>query len=380
MSLTYTSAAWARVANTTIRDYIRTVENAIMRKRVVLALLRKRGLIVRNCGGDGFSWIVKYRRAPMQTNDGEQPLDFSRQLRHENAHLDYAGYAVTDQFTLMEKLKNKTNAAIVSFVNNTAKELMDDIEDQFAEELYVDVDGTGNSERWSGLDTMFASTQTIELATGAARTANAADPVGYPNDTYAGLSTVLANKGGTWGSGDINSTWPYGVGASEQAAYDYFSPVIVNYTSTAFGGATWVLNSVKATRFGIDAINSRNKSKFGKCDVVLLDRGLNRQYRDALDSKERKMITSSNEMTALGFGGEIEQDGAVIMSEYGVPASKGYGLTVNAMELRTMQDRIFVPRGPDESFDNQTWRSVVNVFGQWRFHSPRHYFQLKSMA
>lgn len=384
MAVTYTSNEWSRIANTTIRDYIREEENDIMRNRVVLAMLKKRGLVVRNVGGDGFSWEARYRRAPMQTNDGEQPIDFARQNRWDNAHLDYAGYLVADQVTKRERLKNKTNAAIIKFFGRMSKLLMEDIEDQFAEELYIDVDATGNSERFTGLESMFGATESINLSNGENRTADAADPVAYPNDIYAGLSTVLGTKGGSWSSGDINSTWPFGKGSAEQAAYDYWSPVIVNYKSSAFDGSStdWQSNAVKATRFGLDAVNTRNKSRFGKCDLVLLDRGLYREYKDTLDSKERINITTSGELRALGFEGNdmIQQDGATIMSEYGMPSGVGYGLTVNAMQLRSMQSRLFVPTGPDFSMDHQAWRFMVDVHGQWRFHSPRHYFKLVALT
>lgn len=384
MAVTYTSNEWARVAATTIRDYIREEENDIMRNRPVLAMLKNRGLVVRNVGGDGFSWEARYRRAPMQTNDGEQPIDFARQNRWDNAHLDYAGYLVADQVTKRERLKNKTNAALIKYFGRMASLLMEDIEDQFAEELYVDIDGTGNSERFTGLESMFGATQTIQLSDGTARTANAGDPVAYPNDTYAGLSTVLGTKGGSWSSGNINSTWPFGVGAAEASAYDFWSPVIVNYTSSAFDGSstTWKANAVKAVRFMLDAINTRNKSKFGKCDLVLIDRGLYREYKDTLDSKERIQVTATSELKSLGFEGQdmIQQDGATIMSEYGVPSAVGYGLTVNAMQLRSMQSQLFVPTGPDFSMDHQAWRFMVDIHGQWRFHSPRHYGKLAAVA
>lgn len=380
MAFGYTSTEWARIANTTIMDFLREEEDTTMRNRAVFALMKKNGRIKYNAGGDGFKWPVKNKRALMATNNGEQPIDFVRTNRHTTANLGWAGYVVADQMTKREKLINKTNAAIINIFSQMAEWLMGDIQDQFCEELYVDSSASGNSNRFTGLESMFAATNSLNVSTGADRgSVNAGDPCLYPSDTYANVSTVLAANGGAWGAqSDINTTWPFGVGGANQEAYDCWTPVIVNYKSTAFDGSstTWTANCVRAVRFALDAVNTKNQMRYGNIDTVLLDRGLFRQYKDTLDSKERRLVTPSNELYAMGYTDQIEQDGATIISEYGIPAGVGYGLKIKAMELRSMQDQIFKADGPDYSFDNQAWRFIVDCHGQFRFMSPRNFFKL----
>lgn len=374
-------AEWARIAQTTIRDYIRGEEDAVLRNRKILAAAEKRGRIKYNASGDGFEWKVRYRRANMTTNNGEQTIEFDRVNRHVSANLDYEGYIVKDSYTKREKLKNRSNAAIVKVISQAAELLMADIRDQFAEEIYVDSSASGNSARWTGLESMFALNGTTTVTSGAQRAANAADVAGYPNDTYAGISTAFNSQGGaTWDTqSDINSTWPFGAG---DAHYDFWSPVVVNYSSTAWTptATTWAACCVEATRFGIEAVNSRNLAEDGQIDMVLLDRGLFRQYKDTLDSKERITIDSGLELRSLGFRDTIQQDGVDISSEYGVPAGVGYGFNMNSFTLCSMQDQIFVAEGPYYAEEARSWRLVVDVLGQFMFKSPRNFFKLASLA
>ena len=370
------STEWARIVNTTMVKVVREVEDGVMFNRKVLAMLRSRGRVLTNQGGDGFKWPVRFRRASMTVNNGEQSLDFTRQNRWKWAFLDYQGYAIAEQITKREKLKNRGPEAKIKFFAQLGEMMLEDLEDQFAEELYVDSSATGNSQRWSGIETMMAATQTINVTDGTARSENAADPCFYPDDTYADLDTDLGAVAGSWSSQtDINSTWPFGRGT---AGYDYWSPVIVKYDSNAFDGSstTWAANAELATRFQIDAINTRVGLK--TVDMITLDRGLFRQYKDKLDSKERIPVDSSNELKALGFKDVIEQDGVSITSEYGVPAGVGYAWAIDNLDLRTMQDNLFEVQGPIYREDIQAYRFCVDCLGQFRFRTPRNFGKLRT--
>lgn len=371
------SNEWARVAHTTIRNYLKGEEEAVMRNRKVFAMLKKRGRIKFNADGDGIDWKVRYRRAPMVTNNGEQTVDFVRQNRHLSAYLDYEGYLVADQITKRERLKNRSNRAIIKIFSRMLPLLTEDIQDQFAEELYIDSSATGNSNRMSGIESMFAYDGTINLTTGVQRAFDASDVVGSPNDTYAGIVTNLGTHGGTWSTGGVDSTWPFGKG---DEARDFWTPVVVNYNSTEFTGSTFEENAVEALRFGIEAVNSRIKSGVGEMDMILLDRGLFRKYKNTLDSKERINISSNNELKSLGFKDIIEQDGVSISSEYGMPTGVGYGWTLSAMELHSMQSQIFEPEGPYYAEESRAWRFTVDVLGQFKFKSPRHFCKFAALA
>lgn len=382
MAIQQTSSEWARIANTTLTNYIRQETDCIMRSRKVFAMLQKRGRIKYNQSGDGFTWPIRFKRAQVQVNDLETPPDFPRTNRWKNAFLDMAGYVVTNAMTMREKLKNKSGEAIINVFKDLAPAIRDDIEDAMTEEVYVDNSAASNSGRCAGLESMFGATQTITVSSGAARTANPADPCGYPDDTYAGLDTDLAAHGGSWGTqSGIDSTWPFGRGRPE---FDCWTPVIVNYTSTAFDGSssTWAANCVRATRFGIEAVNGRNKASQGQVDMVLLDHGLFRKYKDTLDSKERFNVSSNNELRAMGFTDVLEQDGVSISTEYGIPAGVGYGLNMKQMELRSWLDdgELFQVKGPWESPENLGWLVMAIAACQFKFNTPRMFFKLVTLA
>jgi hypothetical protein len=377
------SNEWARIANSTIPKFLKGMEEEIARKRAVFALLKKRGNIKYNCSGDGIRWAVRYRRNTMLVNDGEQPIETSRVNRLQNASLDFVGYAIAESYTKKEKVKNRSAEAIANAISDSMDHAKEDLEDQFTEEFYVNVAGTGNSARATGLESVFPATQTITVSSGAARTANAADPCFYPNATYAGLSTVLGNYNGTWDTqSSIVNTWPYGRGKPE---YDFWSPVIVNFESTAFDGTstTFAGNCVRATRFGIEAVNGRNMGSGGQLDLVTYDRALFRVYKDSLDSKERAVISSDNELRALGIKDVLEQDGVSITSgEYGMPANVGYGLTMKAVQLWSWQPQIFnLDEGaPEWDLHTRSYKFVIDFLGQWRYKSPRMLLKMRSLA
>lgn len=370
---------WARLVSTTITDYAKGAEDALMAKRILLAAMKSKGQIKYNCGGDGFAWQVPYRIAQLTVNDGETPVTPARQDRYKRATLDYVSYTIADMMTKREKLKNRGPAALINYFEEMTPNLLNDATQRFSEELYVDSSATGNSGRLSGIETMMATNGTVNVTSGAQRSATAADVAGYPNDTYAGLSTVLGNYSGSWGTqSGLSSTWPNGTG---ELGYDFYSPVIVNYTSSSFNGTadTWTEQCVEATRFMITQMNRYTDNR-GGLKTVLLDRELYRLYLNKLDSKERLLTESKLGLRSLGFQDTFQQDGVDITWEFGMPTAVGYGYNIENMELRSMQDRIFKVDGPEWNQIQRAYTVIVDFLGQLKFHSPRFFGKLITLA
>lgn len=380
MATVTTSVEWARIINTTIRDHMREVEDAIFRRRVWMAKLRKGGRIAYNCSGDGFDWTIRYNRPDMEVNNGTQTVTFTGTNRWKKPFLDYEGYIIPDTMTKRERLKNRNLPAVVKVFENLSSLLMEDMEEQFAEELYVDSSASGNTGRWSGLETfggVESTNNTITVTSGVSRAENVADPCYSPSDTYAGLSTALGNISGAWtASTSIENTWPFGTGDVD---YDYFTPVIVRYVSNPFDGTstTWSDNAVRATRFAIRALK-RNKVK--TIPLVLMGDGMFRQYLDNLDSKERIMVEkrgASKGMVDLGFEDSVFQDGAEITSEYGVPSGTAYLLDPDACQIRSMQGTLFAADPVEWNQGARQSQFAVDCLGQFKFKSPRNFAFLK---
>ena len=360
---------WSRIVNTTTHQFIRQVEENILRNRKLLAMMRERGRISFNHSGDLMDWKAKFKRAPMQGYADSDTLSFSRRDRWKTAQLDWRGYAGTDSMTKLELLKNKNTEAIVKVYSEIAMNLMDDLDDQFGEEFYIDGNATGNSKRIHGIESIMGYS-------GAA----ANGYIASPNSTYAGLSCSLGNYGGGWTLSGANVEWPSGTG---DAHYDFWSPLIVDYTDTAWSAATktWPNTCKEALRYGIIK-GKKNKSKKGQLDLILLTDELYRQFLNALDAEERLVVQRGDKkgsLYSLGFSDVTNFDGVDISYEYGVPSTFGYGWSMDNMELCSLQGQLFVPEGPDFDIAAQSWRFSIDMFGNARMN-PRYFTSWKPVT
>ena len=362
------STDWARSIATTIVNHLREEEVASLRKYKVFAALEGSGNIRTNMSGRGFDWEIQYRNHNPSGNNGETPRSFARQNLWKNAELEYRGAQVTDAIYKKEMLENRSAQALVNVAGKMASRLLTSMEQYLAKEWVVDGYTAGNELRFHGIESFMGTNGTINVSTGAQRTANAADPFGYPSDTYAGLSTVLGAYGGSQKSG----VWPNGEADPE---YDFYSPVIVNHTSTYFGGSTWAANCVKAVREAIHQTR-RNDTKEDQVDMILLDRRLFIDFLNTLDAKERVIVSRQNGLRSYGFTDVFEMDGCEISSENSVPADTGYGLAVGNIELLCMESQLLTSEGPFYDELTQQFRYVVSTLGNLKFKSPRNFFKI----
>ena len=374
---------WARSIGTTIINYLREEELTTFRKFKVFAALENSGNVVMNQGGRGIDWQVRYRNQPVMGNNGETPRVFARQNLWVDAQLPYRGYQVTDSIYKKEMLENRGQQALVNVAGKMASRLQESMEQHLAKEIYINGKTAENALRFHGLESMFAIDGTVNSSTGAKRGSGASpgsasgdDLFGWPQDTYAGISTQLGGVAGSQRSG----VWPNGEADPE---YDFYSPIVVNYLSSGFRPAgltsSWRNNCVAATREAIHQ-TKRNDTKESEIDMVILDRKMYIDYLNTLDSKERVIVTRTNGLKSYGFNDVFEQDGVEISTEYAVPANCGYGLSIANMELRCMEGSLMNAEGPFYNEDLQSYRYVVSVLANLKFKSPRNFFKLQAIA
>lgn len=372
------STDWARAIGTTIVNYLREEELTTFRKFKVFAALESSGNVIMNQAGLGLNWQVRYRNQPVTGNNGETPRVFSRQNLWVDANLPYRGYQVTDSIYKREMLENRGQQALIDVAGKMASRLQESMEQHLSKEVWVDGNESGNELRFHGIESMMATDGTVNSTTGAKRAANADDMFGWPADNYAGINTGLGSVAGS----QLDGVWPNGVADPE---YDFYSPIVVNYTSTAFQAATgkatntWADNCVVATREGIHQAK-RNDTRESQIDMVILDRRLYIDYMNTLDSKERAIVTRANGLKSYGFNDVFEQDGVEISTEYAVPDNTGYGLSIANMELRCMEGSLMTAEGPFYNEDTQAYRYVVSVLANLKFKSPRSFFKLAPLA
>jgi hypothetical protein len=381
--LGYSSTDWARSAATTLADHIRDVEMDWMRNYQLGALLEANDRISFNHGGRGFDWPIQYRIHNIEGNTGETVRNFARRNLFKTAALPYRGYQATDAIFKKERLENRGEAAIVKMWEGFSDRLEKSIKQGIATEWYVDGNATGNEQSWHGFESFLNATQTINSSTGAARTANAADYVTYPNDTYATQSTVLGSFGGDQTSGAV---WPAGTADPE---FDAWSPVGVNVTCSGFTGTTWAANCLDAMRYLI-IHSQRNTSLNGQLTNIFLNRDAYRLAITKCQTEEQIRVTPGepNAMRSLGFKNVFNFDGIDVSWETAVPVADpaatsrtmyGYGFNYNNIELRCMEDTIFKTE-TQYDIDTQADKFVVYTLSNIKFEDIRNVGKLTSLA
>lgn len=372
-------ADWVGIAETTIREYIRDVENDVMRNRKILALLQSRGRVTFNHSGTEMEWKIRYKRAIPKGYADMDTQSFPRRNRHKTATLGYRGYSLAESISKLDKLKNRGIPAIVKILETKVTSMAEDMEEFMGDEFYIDGNATGNGKRIHGIESF--------LGAGSASTYQ---PIALPNDSYAGLNTNLGSYGGSWTDGagtgttstDSASKWPTGTGNTE---FDFFSPLLVDYTSSQWAATTktWPNTCLEAMRFGIIK-SMKNKSVRGRLDAISLNDELYRQFVENLSTKERITIVQGgnqkgNTLTGLGFSDVVNFEGCEVTFEYGMPVLTGYGWNIDQMEFRSMQDRLFVSEGPFENEVDKTVRFSIDFFGNLVFR-PRYFAKFKNYS
>lgn len=377
----YSNTDFARSIQTTLAQHIRDEEQAWMRSFAMGALLESQGRIIYNQSGRGFDWPVRYKGHSLEANNGTTTRNFAPVNLWKNAFLEYRGYQVTDSYTEKEFRENQAEEALIRLADNFISRMEESVKQRLAAEFFVDGNATGNTDRWHGLESFFGGSQTVTAGTAGAtgRSANAADIALYPSDTYAGLSTILGNYGG---SGDSALDWPQGQADPE---FDFWSPVVLNYTSThaLFPSSTntWAGQADEVMRYGI-ITTQRNSMANGQLSNILLERNLYHNVLNLIDGKEQINVNRNepNGLTALGFKNVVVFDGVEISWDVAVPATVGYGFNPANMELRCMYESIFVSEGPFYDEHTQRYNAVVKSLSNLRCSSPRNFLKFDDIA
>lgn len=350
---------WAGQVHATLSNYIKGEENNTLRNRKVLAMLKSKGRISFNWSGLDMVWRIRYAQGQMQGYADGETLTFPRRNRRQTATLPWRGYAMSESLNKLDKLKNRGREAIVNFYATLGEDMMKDMGEVFGPQVYVDGEAAGNGRKIHGIESYMGSSGVTRPF------------VADPSDTYAGLSTALAAYGGSW-----TGTWPNGEG---DAKFDFFSPILVNYTGPDVGGVGWKSNTktwehtcIEALRFGI-LYAMRSKSNKGMLDTIILDRELYRQFLERLDERTRITVqsnASNSTLIKLGFSDVQNFDGVDITTEFGIPSGVGYGFNFDEMEMRSMQSQMFNVEGPDWDIATRSWRTAIDFLGNMT-SSPR---------
>lgn len=371
---------WSRVIATTIVNHTRETEEATFRKFKVFALLEQSGNVIMNQSGRGFDWNVRFRLSPVTGNTGDTPRTFSRVSAWKRASLPWRGFTTTDAIYRREMLENRGQQALVDVASKMAERLQESLESHLSYQPYRDGNLPGAENDFHGMESFCGYDGTVSEASGNVfdkrTSSNTADRYGYPSDNYADLSTQL----GYYGGGRIGAStgvWP-NVPVDSEA--DFYSPVIINYNATSFNNnatatGNWAVNCIQAIREGIHQCK-RNDTKESQIDLVVVDRAMYIQFLNVWSQRERILVEKQNGLKALGFNDVITLDGCEVSSEYAVPPGRGYGMSIDNITLRCLENQLMVAEGPFFAEETQSYRFACSTLGNFQFKSPRNFFTL----
>lgn len=364
-------AEWEGTINATAQRYLKGASDQTIRRRLLLALLRKYERMTFGYSGYSVKWDVEYSEPEVRQFGDSGNQVFNAHDAYRQLEINCRGLTATDKLTKKQRHQNSGEDAIVNLYDTKIGKLIKALRNRVGASLYKDGHAANNENELAG----------IESFMGQDGNTVAADLVANPSDSYGegAVSTALNALGsGTWssdlGTGNFpNATiakdWPYGTGSTE---YDYIAPKLVNYGSSSWntGSSEWEDNCEKVLR----AANQwcrRLGGDDGAPMCHMLATELFTGFQNFMSARNRNIIPHK-EAEDLGFGDALNFDGTIVKSEYNTPAGVGYGLSIEEMELISWQDELFEPDGPEWSIKDKAWLFEVGMFANLRFN-PKHF-------
>ena len=366
---------WIGIIETTRHSYLKGASDLTLRKRLLLAMLKKRGRLEYNCSGDELRWQVEFSQPPVSAYGDGGVVDFSNHDAYRQLGVDWRGYVATDTMSKKQRQMNSGDEALVKVFQNKQNNLMKSIDNNFCGELYRDGSSAGRENNIHGLETFMG-----------AGTVAAGDKIAMCSDTYGetSLSTALGAYGGSWSTAlasPPNSTlatdWPDGQGDSE---YDFLSPKLVNWSSSAWGTAatTWEANAWRVISQTITWLTLTG-DKDGMPSLIPMAGNLFQGYKNAQEAKTRISIPHK-ESQDLGFGNVLNQDGVGLYPDFDCPSNTAYAINLSTVKICSLFPELFWMEGPDK--DPRTLWSYLwgtGFFGNVTYQ-PKHTAKIKNFA
>ena len=364
---------WAGIINTTITKYLKGAEDLTIRNRLELAFLESRGLIKKSQSGTDIEWRQLMKHPPVSSYADGSTIDFSRRDLYAKALLDWRSYQVTDALTQKEEYMNSGAEAIIRRVDEIIPNLTTALRNKVCAELYTDGYASNNQDRLCGFDSFTGTSTTV-----------AADKIAKPDDTYATVATALGTAGGSWSTGlttfpnaNVATDWPYG--QSQTPEYDYWTPKLVNWSSTSWGTGTttWEDNCERALREAYQ-FTVVTGGKDGMPDITILAPNLMVGFQNHFSAKQRIMVPHK-EANDLGFPNTLNFDGVGVTSSFDVAANTGYQWNFDQVSLLLLSPQLFVP-AKDQDLTKDAKLFKLGFYGNLKFETPKFFAKLKNYA
>ncbi len=364
--------AWAEQAATVITKHLKGAEPAIMSNQVFPAMLYKRGRIRYNCAGTDFDWPVRFRRRKGAPIADTEEVTLSRTQLHRRAKLDYKAYVISDLYTKLDALANRSPESLTALLANNTESLIEDLKVDFGRQLMYNGDAVGNTQRITGYNSIFKH----------AGTATVNSLVADNNGSYANINLARQAYGGSWSDAAL---WPLGGWGTED--YDFWTPIILNYTSASWkNGNAWANNCLEVLSY-LMSVQMRHESKEERIDLVLLDLQMFDDFKNAMRAKERIVVSDKNsDVYQLGFKDAINMDGVDVLPSVvpqpgvAVPTGVGFGINFGTLALLSMQGQLFNAEAEPISAIKRTGAIVADFMGNLQVRRPRTQAKIEKIS
>jgi hypothetical protein len=321
------------VSTATIAKYEKGYQDLTFRSRLFSSMLQRRGRVTYNNTGTEMKWQAMISLARGQGFAKGTTLEYGSTNPNIQFTAGWRGMYAAESMDIWDVAMNQSgDSQLIDLWQQKANIVMEGLKQDFWQEAF---NSGSDSTLPEGLESFLTYTACAS-----------ADRIARPNDTYAGLSTVLQSQGGSWSaasgigtkpSAALTYDWPDGRGRPE---YDATSPLLIHLLSTTFGGSTVQANIWRA----IDQAKTwmmKNGDKEHQPDVCFLSSDYWTYYRNSQEAKTH-LLLPHKEASDLGFPDTLNMDGLAIKgTDFDMPPATGYIINLKTVELCCMLNTLF---------------------------------------
>lgn len=345
--------------------YRKFLREVLYPRHILMASLKTKGRMKMNKGDYLIRWKPQYKRSTITAGPANPASrTFPQRNFWKEATLPWREYHAGFSMEKFEKLANKGPGKYFDLLQERTQTEVESFAEDMALRCYYDGNATATDQDLHGLESWTGHTG--ECLTGV--------PFADPEDTFAGLSTALANYGGSW-SAPTGKSWP--VGSSTTPQYYFWSPKILDYNNSDVGwtGDTWKENWQECLNYGESFLQVLHGVR---PDLWLLNADLLRQCKDSLKDLQTLEVTQNSPLTKLGHR-TLSYNGIEMDTEFGVPNDEGYGLYFGDIEFWSMQKDL-IAREKDYDITTATDMFAFDSYCQMVTWTPARQIKLEAVS
>lgn len=345
---------------TSAPQYMSDFSDLTIRGHILFNLMREYGMFEFNATSASTIYQIQVREPEVRTAQDTTRKVFSNSAVFEQCQVGVRWYEASDMLTEIQWKENQGKTQLIDLWETKMKNLGTAMVRRLQEWAYRDGNASPYTDGFQGFESCLADNGSSV----------AGDRIALPSDSYAGQSTALAGFGGSWSSDStdymnagLTNDWPYGSGT---ANYDAFSPLLLNYTSTAWssGSALWSDNLEEVLREASAIMQAKNGFvNVNEVPVLFLMSPKLYVQAKGFYSQRFRMLTPYRD-NEVGFPstGTLSLDGHVLKSDYACPVTTFYGLCPQHIEMFWMVCRNPSGENPFIDVDGPVWDTSTAAY------------------